>query len=304
MFSAAKAVLQDLNSHQILPILLTGEPLAKEERQRQHAMHAVDERREPIPAWARARRVPAAAQPAAAAGSPSSQGPAPPSHGSVSGTTEPALGANHTKGGDGAGGGWFQEQRAAEEGRASAPAERLQEGAAGQGQQAGAGGWLRRLSEPLWGVPAALIPDLKLGIGGAPVRFSLTGAAGAAGSALHRWTQPLLGTLAGELPVPVVFEAYGDAVQRLERNGGLTADPTVQHNGVSEAGHGAEPTAGAPGPGGSSSGDQSSGSTTSSKSGEALGCEGFQRVLQQRGLDCRGWNLVVTGEGWTPLRSG
>jgi hypothetical protein len=44
MFSAAKAVLQDLNAHQILPTLLTGAPLAGEERARQHAWHEPDQR--------------------------------------------------------------------------------------------------------------------------------------------------------------------------------------------------------------------------------------------------------------------
>ena len=37
-------VAQDLNQHQILPILLTGAPLAPEEQQRQRAWHAPDER--------------------------------------------------------------------------------------------------------------------------------------------------------------------------------------------------------------------------------------------------------------------
>ena len=41
---APPARLQDLNQHQILPILLTGAPLASDERQRQQARHAPDER--------------------------------------------------------------------------------------------------------------------------------------------------------------------------------------------------------------------------------------------------------------------
>ncbi|PRW33020.1 ubiquitin-like modifier-activating enzyme ATG7 isoform X1 [Chlorella sorokiniana] len=43
MLSAAKAVLQDLNKHQILPILLTGQPLDPEEQRRQQGLHTLSE---------------------------------------------------------------------------------------------------------------------------------------------------------------------------------------------------------------------------------------------------------------------
>lgn len=49
MFSAAKGVLQDLNSHQILPILLTGGPHSEEEQRRQQQLHKPDSREEKAP---------------------------------------------------------------------------------------------------------------------------------------------------------------------------------------------------------------------------------------------------------------
>lgn len=280
MFSAAKAILQDLNEHQILPILLTGQPLSQEERERQHAAHAADARDEQAGSY---RRRSARGAPSGRTGGGSSRA------GADAGDGGPSAAAKTAPSG--------------EEGTGEAD-EQLPGVEEPQGPEQPRSGWLRWLSKPLWGAPAA---------GGAAAPGQQAPDSGLWQSSLMqrllqprsvalRLSHPLWGPFQAP-PTPAVFAAYAEALQLLQaQQGGQPSNPSPTATSAEEAGGEPRPARGGDGGSGSAPAARARADSAAQRAAEAgpsmeeqLGCEDYQRMLQERGLNCRGWSLVVTG---------